>query len=300
MNIEGFGMDTITLAGPLEAKLQAIRDAGFSQVMLSARDVVGHPQGLDAAVRAVADSGLRVTGFQVLRDFEGLSGHLHEYKVDIAKAMLEMCAALGCKVMLACSSTSVHASQDLDAIARDLRKLAMLAVPMGIKVAYEGLSWGRTINEFTTAWDVVCRADAPNLGLGLDSFHLLASESSLDLIDDLDPSKIFLVQLADFLWQQTQSFEERINTARHYRVFPGEGVHSDQVAELVLKLDRLGYAGDYSFEVFNDDYQALPLPMVAQRGRRSASWLAEDLLRRSTPLPNAMRLRQPVGSSKIA
>ncbi len=300
MNIEGFGMDTITLAGPLEAKLRAIREAGFSQVMLSARDLVGHPQGLDAAVREVADSGLRVTGFQVLRDFEGLSGHLHEYKVDIAKAMLQMCAALGCKVMLACSSTSVHASQDLDLIARDLRKLAMLAVPMGIKVAYEGLSWGRTINEFTTAWDVVCRADAPNLGLGLDSFHLLASDTSLQLIDDLDPAKIFLVQLADFLWQKTQSFEDRINTARHYRVFPGEGVHSEQVAELVLKLDRLGYAGDYSFEVFNDDYQQLPLPMVAQRGRRSASWLAEDLLRRSTPLPNAIRLRQPAGSSKIA
>lgn len=75
--------------------------------------------------------------------------------------------------------------------------------------------------------------------------------------------------------------------------FPPEAVHSEQVAELVLKLDRLGYAGDYSFEVFNDDYQQLPLPVVAQRGRRSASWLAEDLLRRSTPLPNAIRLRQP-------
>ena len=181
MNIEGFGMDTITLAGPLQAKLRAIREAGFSQVMLSARDLVGHPQGLEAAVREVGESGLRVTGFQVLRDFEGLSGHLHEYKVDIAKAMLQMCAALGCNVMLACSSTSVHASQDLDLIARDLRKLAMLAVPMGIKVAYEGLSWGRTINEFTTAWDVICRADAPNLGLGLDSFHLLASGTSLEI-----------------------------------------------------------------------------------------------------------------------
>lgn len=294
MNIDGFGMDTITLAGPLEARLRAIREAGFSQVMLSARDIVGHPDGLDAAVRAVKGSGLRVTGFQVLRDFEGLSDHLHDYKVDIAKAMLQMCAALDCKVLLACSSTSVHASQDLDRIARDLRKLAMLAVPMGIKVAYEGLSWGRTVNEFTTAWDVVCRADAPNLGLGLDSFHVLAAGTSLDEIDELDPSKIFLVQLADFLWQETQSFEERINTARHYRVFPGEGVHSEQVAELVLKLDRLGYAGDYSFEVFNDDYQQLPLPVVAQRGRKSASWLAEDLLRRSTPLPNAMRLRPPV------
>jgi sugar phosphate isomerase/epimerase len=114
-NIDDFGMDTISLAGPLEAKLQAVRAAGFGQIMLSARDIVGHPDGLEAAVQAVRASGLRVTGFQVLRDFEGLSGHLHDYKVDIAKSMLEMCAALGSKILLVCSSTSVHASQDLDA-----------------------------------------------------------------------------------------------------------------------------------------------------------------------------------------
>ncbi len=289
--ISGFGMDTITLAGPLEAKLAAMKAAGFSQVMLKANDLVGHPGGLGAAVQAVKDSGLRGTGFQVLRDFEGLSGHLHHYKVDIAKSMLEMCAALGCKVLLACSSTSAHASQDLDHIARDLRKLAMLAVPFGIRIAYEGLSWGRTVNEFTTAWDVVCRADCPNLGLGIDSFHIFAAKTSLEEIDYLDPAKIFLVQLADFMWQETKTFEERMATARTFRVFPGEGVHSEQLAELVLKLDKLGYEGDYSFEVFNDDYQQMPLPVVAERARRSALWLAEDVMRRSMPLPNQMRLK---------
>ena len=246
-------------------------------------------------MQAVKDSGLRGTGFQVLRDFEGLSGHLHHYKVDIAKSMLEMCAALGCKVLLACSSTSTHASQDLDHIARDLRKLAMLALPLGIRIAYEGLSWGRTINEFTTAWDVVCRADCPNLGLGIDSFHIFAAKTSLEEIDYLDPEKIFLVQLADFMWQETRTFEERMTTARTFRVFPGEGVHSEQLVDLVLRLDRLGYEGDYSFEVFNDDYQQMPLPQVAERGRRSALWLAEDVLRRSVPLPNQMRLKSLAG-----
>jgi sugar phosphate isomerase/epimerase len=281
--MDDFGMDTISLAGPLEAKLKAIREAGFGQVMLSARDVVGHPDGLEAAVRAVKHSGLRVTGFQVLRDFEGLSGHLHDYKIDIAKSMLEMCAALGSKVLLVCSSTSTHATQDLDHIAADLRKLAMLAVPLGIKVAFEGLSWGRTINEFTTAWDVVFRADVPNLGIGLDSFHMLAAKTPLDELEILDPEKIFLVQLADFMWQEIHSFEERMTTARHFRVFPGEGVHSEATAD---------YRGDYSFEVFNDDYQQLPLPTVAQRAWKSAQWLGEDVLRRSVPMPNQIRLRR--------
>ena len=291
-NIRDFGMDTISLAGTLAAKLQAIREAGFSQVMLSARDVVGHSGSFDSAVRLVKSSGLRVTGFQVLRDFEGLSGHLHEYKIDIAKAMLEMCHALGSKVLLVCSSTSTHASADPDAAARDLRKLAMLALPLGIRIAYEGLSWGRTINEFTTAWDVVCRADAPNLGIGIDSFHVVATETPLADLDILDPQKIFLVQLADYMWNAVPTNEEKITTARHFRVFPGEGVHSELLAELVMRLDRMGYRGDYSFEVFNDDYQQIPLPTVAARAKRAALWLGEDVLHRSVPLPNRMRLRR--------
>ena len=291
-NIDDFGMDTISLAGPLEAKLAAIRAAGFTQVMLAARDLVGHAGGWEAAVDAVKASGLRVTGFQVLRDFEGLSGHLHAYKIDIAKSMLEMCHALGCRVLLACSSTSVHATGDADVLVRDLRKLAMLAIPMNIRVAYEALSWGRSVNEFPLAWELVSRADMPNLGLGFDSFHMFATKTPLDDLELVDPSKIFLVQLADFMWNEIKSVEERITTARHFRVFPGEGVHSADLAALTLKLHQMGYRGDYSFEVFNDDYQQMPLATVARRARQSALWLGESVLRRSVPLPNQMRLRR--------
>ena len=293
--LNDFGMDTISMAGSLDMKLKAIKGAGFSQVMLSARDVVGHPGGVEAAAQVVRESGLRVTGFQVLRDFEGLSGHLHDYKIDIAKAMLEMCHALGSKVLLVCSSTSVHASQDPEHLAKDLRKLAMLAVPLGIKVAYEGLSWGRTINEYNTAWEIVQLADTPNLGVGLDSFHMFAAKTSLEDLELIDPEKIFLVQLADFMWQEIRSIEERITTARHFRVFPGEGVHSQNLADLVRRLYQMGYRGDYSFEVFNDDYQQLPLPMVADRAWKSAQWLGEDVMRRSVPLPNQIRLKRAQG-----
>jgi sugar phosphate isomerase/epimerase len=293
-SIDDFGMDTITLTGSLPAKLRAVRAAGFSQIMLLARDIVGHNAGVNDAIRAVRESGLRVTGFQVLRDFEGLSGHLHEYKIDVAKSMLELCAALGSRVLLVCSSTSTHATDDRESLARDLRKLAMLAIPLGIRVAYEGLSWGRTINEYPDAWDIVRRANMPNLGIGIDSFHIFATKTPLDQLDALDPRKVFLVQLADFMWTEIRSVEERITTARHFRVFPGEGVHSQQVADLVMRLDKLGYRGDYSFEVFNDDYQQMPMERVCARAFRAAEWLGEDVLRRSTPLPNRMRLKESV------
>jgi len=289
MRLADFGMDTITLAGPLEAKLRAVRAAGFTQVMLSARDVVGHPEGEATAIARVRQSGLRVTGFQVLRDFEGLRGHLHEYKVDIAKSMLELGQALGAPVLLVCSSTSTHATGELDVVAADLRKLAMLAVPLGMRVAYEALSWGRHAHQLAQAWAIVEHAGHANLGLCVDSFHALANEGALDPLDAIDPAKIFLVQLSDFLWQQIHSREERIETARHLRVFPGEGVHDDLVAELVRRLERRGYAGDYSFEVFNDDYAQMPLASVCDRAMRSVHWIADRMSRRSLPVLREIR-----------
>ena len=41
-----------------DMRLAAMKAAGFTQVMLSARDVVGHPGGLGAAVAAVKAAGL--------------------------------------------------------------------------------------------------------------------------------------------------------------------------------------------------------------------------------------------------
>ena len=283
MNQDRFGMDTITLAGPLEAKLRAVKAAGFNQIMLSARDIAGHPAGEAAAVAAVRDSGLRVTGFQVLRDFEGLSGNLHEYKLDIARTMLEMCRALGSRLLLVCSSTSARATGDPEALAADLRKLAMLGVPVNVRIAYEALSWGRHVNEYMQSWDIVARANHANLGLAIDAYHIFAAGSELDGIEEIDRDKIFFVQLADFMWAATASMQERIDTARHFRVFPGEGAHSAEVARLLRMLDDMGYRGDYSFEVFNDDYLQMPLAVVTSRAMRSVHWLLAQAPRRSLP-----------------
>jgi sugar phosphate isomerase/epimerase len=291
MIFHDFGMDTASLAGSLETKLAAIRDAGFRQVMISAADVVSHPGGTTAGVRAVCDSGLEVTGLEALRDFEGLDGHLHAYKVDVAKAMLELCARLGGRLMLVEASTSKHASADADAIARDLAKLALLALPLGIRVAYKGMPWSRTARDFRQATDLAMRANSPNLGVAVDAFDVLAAGVPLEDLDILDPGQTFLVQTSDYIWQEVRSAEEQVATATHFRVFPGEGAHSEALARFVARLDAIGYYGNYSFDVYNDDYLQMPPEAVTARARRSAVWLAETVLRRALPVPDIERLR---------
>jgi 2-keto-myo-inositol isomerase len=288
MNLGNFGMDTVTLPGSLESKLQVSVEAGFSQIMLWAKELVGHPQGLAAAVQAVKRSGLRVTGIQVMRDFEGLSGTLHDYKIDVAKDMLKVCHAVGAPLLLVCSSTSGHASGDLELIARHMAKLATLAVPLGIRIGYEALSWGRHVNDYMVAWEVVAMADHANLGLIVDSYHMLANDAALDGLDGIPGDKIATVQLSDFMWRDIRSHEERLETARHMRVFPGEGEHSRELSDLVRRLDRTGYRGDYSFEVFNDDYLQMSPQTVAARAFRSAKWVTDQVLRRSLQVRQAV------------
>lgn len=288
-NIDDFGMATATLAGPLETRLAAIVEAGFTQVLLDAGDVARHPGGLEAAVRAVAASGLRVTGLQWLRDFEGLSGRQHAHKVEIAKSMLQMAHALGAPMLLAAASTHPAATPEPAAIARDLRKLALLAVPLGLKVAYEGVAGGRTVHDCFGAWDVVYRADMPNLGVAIDTVDAVQGGIDPEDLDLIEPYKIFVVRLADVFDADGPAAAAPGGFA--HRVFPGEGMHNEQVAILVRRLAELGFRGDYSFEVGNDDYRQLPAALVARRARAAAEWLGEDVLRRSVPLPGQSRLR---------
>ena len=292
MNYGDIGIDTASLAGSLESRLAAARAAGFAQVMISATDVVGHPGGAAAGVRAVRDSGLRVTGLEALRDFEGLAGQLHAYKLDVAKSMLDVCDRIGGRLLVVEASTSTHAGADVDAIIRDLRKLALLAIPLGIRIAFKGISWSRTVRNFAAASDLVFRANCPNLGLAIDAFDVIAAGVPLDDLDAVDPGQIFLVQLSDYMWQEIRSSEEAAATATHFRVFPGEGAHSDALADFVRRIDALGYYGDYSFDVYNDDYLQMPPEVVARRAQRSADWLGETVLRRALEVPNMERLRR--------
>ena len=54
---------------------------------------------------------------------------------------------------------------------------------------------------------------------------------------------------------------------------------------------EIRHGGNQAYYANEDDYVQMPLPFVAERARRSAVWLAEDVLHRSVPLPGQLKLR---------
>jgi len=272
VDLTRFAIDTVTMAGSLEDKLRVIRDAGFGGVEIWAKDLVTHPAGVPGAVAAIRASGLRVSSFQLLKDYEGLDAHLHEYKIDIATSLLDLMDAVGAKLLVVASTTSVYASADMDKIVADLRALAALALPRQVRVAFGAPAWGKWINEYPSVWEAVRRTDRENLGVLINAFHLLARGTSLDEIDNIPGERIFLVQLADYLGD----LKDITETADHRRAFPNESAHRDVIGALVRKIHRAGYRGDYVFEVFNDEYLHLAPESIVSRARRAAQWLVGE------------------------
>lgn len=282
MNRERFSIDLACMAGPLDERLAAAEAAGFTQVMLWARDLADHPQGYETAIRLVRDSRLEVTGLQLLSNYEGMDGPAHAYKLDIAKALLEVCTDVGAPLLIVSASAAISRGQDVHQAAHDLRKLANLAVPTGVRVGFKPIPWGHSVSDPGAAWELVSRARHASLGLVLDAFDFIAGGQPVESLDEIAPDKILLVQLADF---STPAFQEhKPRDADPMRVFPGSGVLADRLAAFVRHLDRMDYGGDYSLQVSNEDYRQLPARAVAELAARSMAWVHHQVLRRRLPI----------------
>jgi len=155
--------------------------------------------------------------------------------------------------------------------------LAERAHRRGLSIGYEALAWGRFVNDWRQAWDLVRRADHPALGLILDTFHLLAKGSPVEPLHAVPNEKIVLVQTAD----APAIVMDPLFWSRHYRCFPGQG--ELDVEGILRVLFAKGFDGWLSHEIFSDDFRSTSARQAATDGMRSFLFLEERLGRRSLP-----------------
>ena len=168
-----------------------------------------------------------------------------------------------------CSNVAT-ATVDSDAVSADqLRRLGDLAQQYDIKVAFEALAWGRFVDDYRRAWRIVQLADHPNVGLCLDSFHVLSRGHDPAAIEDIPAEKIFFLQLAD----APALSMDVLSWSRHHRLFPGEGAFD--LATFVSHVLATGYDGPLSLEVFNDTFRQTDPDRTAVHALRSLLWLQD-------------------------
>lgn len=250
--------------------------------------------------------GLKVLALQPFRHYEGLlDPEQHTQRIDELKHWVELCKILGDDLFILIPSSFLDPSQitgDRDRLVADLGQAADVAFP--IRIAYEALAWGTYINSWEDSWDIVRRANRPNLGICLDTFNIAArlwadptsatgrlpAHADLDLqtsmqrlVQEVDPDRVMMVQLADgervhpltpFL--QVPGMPKLLSWSRNARLFPceeelGGYLPIREVANACL--NQLGYTGWVSMEVFTrttgDPKASVPNEHAARAAR---SW----------------------------
>jgi 4-hydroxyphenylpyruvate dioxygenase len=267
---------TVSLAGNLGEKLEAISAAGFNGIEIFEQDFIADDRTPREVGVMVRDHGLEIVLFQPFRDFEGLPDGFRTRAFARAERKFDIMQELGTDLILVCSSVHREAIGGIDRAAADLHELGECAARRGLRIGYEALAWGRYVNDHRDAWEIVRRADHPNVGLILDSFHSLARNIPPDTIRRIPGDRIFFVQLAD-----APAIEmDLLYWSRHFRNMPGEG-DLDMVGFLRAVM-ATGYRGPLSLEIFNDQYRSASSRMVARDGYLSLVQLT-DQVRRAEP-----------------
>ena len=287
MDFDSVALDASTMAGPLEVRLQAAVSRGFRRMVLSAADLVAHPQGLEVALARIREAGVGVLALRQLRDFEGLAGPLHDYKVNIAKGLLGLCRAVGANMLLVSASTVPEAAADPARVAHDLAKLATLAVPRRVAIAYQASPASAVASDVFSAEEQVNAADRANLGLAIDTGHLFASDDGLAALERCYGDRLLLVGLSDSIPLHPDACAGEQED--YVRVFPGHGTHAEDILELIRRLRDLGFHGGFYLNARNADFAQLPAEQVADQARDSLHWLLRRLshvaLPRRRPVP---------------
>ena len=254
---------TVSLSGTLPEKLEAAAAIGFDGVEIFENDLLTY-DGSPEDVRAIAQGlGLAITIFQPFRDFEAMPEPQRRRNLDRAERKFDVMQALGTDLVLVCSNVHPGAIDDPQRAAADLREMAERAQSRGLRVGYEALAWGRHVNRWRQAWQMVQTADHPALGLIVDSFHTLALRDDPSGIAALPADKLFFVQLAD----APELSMDVLSWSRHFRNFPGQGWLP--VTDFVRAVLAAGYRGPLSLEIFNDEFRAAPARLIARDGLRS-------------------------------
>ncbi|SCB34697.1 bifunctional sugar phosphate isomerase/epimerase/4-hydroxyphenylpyruvate dioxygenase family protein [Rhizobium multihospitium] len=264
---------TVSISGDLKEKLQAIAKAGFDGVEIFENDFLAFDESPRQVGQMVRDHGLEITLFQPFRDFEGMPEPLRSRTFDRAERKFDLMQEMGTDLVLVCSNVSSAALGGIDRAAADFFELGERAAKRGLRVGYEALAWGRHIHDHRDAWEIVRRADHPNIGLILDSFHTLSRKIDVNSIRSIPKEKIFIIQLADAPLIDM----DLLYWSRHFRNMPGEG--DLPVLEFMKAVAATGYDGYLSLEIFNDQFRGGSPTAIAVDGRRSLIYLGDQVHR---------------------
>lgn len=177
-----------------------------------------------------------------------------------ADRLARACKTLGCRVLVAVPSPRRTPAGEA---ARRFHEVCSVAAAQDVGVALEFFGTAEEVRDIEAARRLVDAAAAHNGGLLLDTFHFLLGGSRPSDLDSLGAEQVLLVHVSDAM----DVPREKLETFHDYRTFPGEG--TIDYSPILQWIERTGYRGPVSLEIWNRDLLRADAAHTARRGRES-------------------------------
>ncbi|HKY04760.1 MAG TPA: sugar phosphate isomerase/epimerase [Blastocatellia bacterium] len=236
----------------LVTDIEAASEAGFSYLEIWAAKLreflksrtTRELQGLLAA-RSIAPYSINSIERVTFRDERGHASLLVE-----CEEICELASMIGCPYVVVVPglvTDGVTRERVVDESSCVLDEMAGIASRFRVKLAFEFLGQaGCSVQTLDLASDIVERVGRADVGLVLDSFHFYAGGSRLESIEALNPERLFIFHINDAEDLPRDRLEDR------HRLMPGMGILP--LRQIVDSLEKIGYTGAASVEIFRPEY----------------------------------------------
>ena len=242
-------------------QVRVAAEAGYAGLELWMQDVERYLAGggTTRELRAIVDdAGIALVNAIAFFKWADADDATRQAGLAQAEREMRMLAELGCLAVAAPPYGNVE-GVTLEAMAGHYARLVELARSIGIEPYLEFWGRARRLSRLSEALFIAIESGVPDAKLLLDPFHLYTGGSALSGLRYLNGANIGIVHVNDY-----PAAPAREQIADRDRVFPGAGIAPTH--ELAALLDRAGYRGYLSLELFVESYGAESAVGVATRG----------------------------------
>ncbi|MFB9275383.1 sugar phosphate isomerase/epimerase family protein [Cohnella cellulosilytica] len=245
----------------IREQIRIAAQAGYDGIEIWMKDLQQYAAGGGSAAelrREAADAGIEIANAISFIPWADDDEAVRRQAAAQTDEELALLAELGCPSFAAPPFGDV-ADASLDEIAERFAVLAERCRRHGVAPVLE--FWGRApkLNRLSEAVYVAMQSRVPDATLLLDPFHMYTGGSSLADLDFLSADRIGIVHANDYPEQPP-----RETIGDEDRLFPGDGIAPS--GEFARRLDRLGYRGYLSLELFLRGVGGLSAPELARFG----------------------------------
>ncbi len=219
------------------------------------------PGGLEQLAKQLSDLGLEMPSAIGFSQWIVDDPAQRKAGLEDARRCMRLVKRAGGK-RIAAASIGAHTPESRvipnDVIAERFASLAAIGREEGVEPELELWGFSRNLKRLDTVKQVYRIASAPGSSMLLDTYHLYKGESDLSDLSDIKATELGVFHINDYPAMAPTAIADKD------RVFPMDGIAPG--AQIIRQLKKSGWNGYVSLELFNPEYDQLPIELVIRTG----------------------------------